>query len=318
MSTSLKKHYSRLLGLTVAGLVLYQNTCLGVEPCLPSPTTDAQCLECHQPVVDRAMSKPEVHQPFREKKCMHCHLGGELFVPSATFFRVDKNIAWLAESPAPSVEHWLTIPKEQVIGDIFVDIMVPEHGVYRSVINIGYDALPELDLDKTPPVLSDVKLTSLERGIMLSATVSWLTDELADTKIVYGSEKLDSTIYIAEMSRSHRIIISGLMPATEYRFQVASADYFGNLAESDIVTFSTSDPGEPTKQESATAVDQKMTWDRKVYQNSPAGLIILQITTSEPTKVAAGVARQASPRKARRRKDHPLPWPTSGNLAGIS
>ncbi len=297
MSITVKKPWPWLISLTGAGLL---GLCPGIsraaEQCLPPPTTDAQCLECHQAKVDQELTKKYVHQPFREKKCILCHLGDESSTPEKTAYRSDQKIAWLATGPFLSSEHWFTLPKNLVNGDIRLDIMVPGRGVYRGVIE-SWDptALTEMAQDRTPPILTDVKTAGIEKGLLLSATISWLTDELADTRIYYGKNKLYTTNYIAEMTRSHQITIAPLQGATEYKYQVGSADYLGNLAQAAVATFSTSAATQPAEQQLTARPRVEPTWDHEIYQDSQAGMIILKITTPTRSKVAVGIPKEMPP-----------------------
>lgn len=296
MSTTEKRTWQWLLSLAVISLTIWTGTSQAREQCLPPPTTDAQCLECHQAKVDQELTRQYVHQPFREKKCMLCHLGGELSTPEKTAYRSDQKIAWLVASPLPSSEHWFPLPKGQVDGDIRLDIMVPGRGVYRGVIESwDLSGLPEMAQDRTPPVLTEVMVAGIDNGPLLSATITWLTDELADTRIAYGINKLEATGYIAEMSRSHRITIAPLNNATEYKFQAGSADYLGNLAQAQIATFSTSAAGKPADQVLAPRSKEEPAWDHEIFQDSPAGTIILKITTTMPTRVAVGIPKVMPP-----------------------
>jgi predicted CXXCH cytochrome family protein len=289
----------RLIVLAVSGATLLAGTCRGDEQCLPPPTTNAQCLECHGEMVNEALAKTFVHQPFRENKCMTCHLGGELFVPTGSAYASDPLITWLAKSPTQSVEHWLTIPNNRIAGGIRLDIRVPGHDVYRSVIeDTDLTDLPEMTMDRTPPQLSDVRIDSIEKGVLLTATVSWTTDELADTRIAYGIDRRNKTAYQAEMSRTHRITIADLREGTEYQFQVASADYLGNLAEAEIGTFSTSAIGLVADRQLTAPPKTEMTWDRQIYRDSRTGQVILKVTTSVPTDVAVGMVPNSSPEQS--------------------
>lgn len=289
MSTPKKIHWRFILA-TLAGLVLYPGHSGATEVCLPPPTTDAECLKCHQALVDRDLAKTYVHQPFREGKCMLCHLGGELTTPETTSFKAEAQMIWLAESPFTSSEHWFPLPKNQLHGDILLDIMLPDRTVYRGVITSSdLTALPELPLDQTPPKLTEVKIDGIEKGLFWSATISWLTDELADTRIAYGTDRLDTNGFIAEMKRSHQITIAPLRAATEYQFQVSSADYLGNLAQATTATFSTSSSLPPALQPLTPRSLVAPSWDRRLYQDSLSGLIILKVTTTTPSKVAVGM-----------------------------
>lgn len=296
MSITEKKPWPWLLSLAVTGLTLCPEISRAREQCLPPPTTDAQCLECHQAKVDQELTKQFVHQPFREKKCILCHLGDELATPDKTAYRTDQKIAWLAESPLTSREHWFPLPKNQLNGDLRLDIMVPGRGVYRGVIESwNLTELPEMAQDRTPPELTDVKIASIDKGPLLSATITWLTDELADTRIAYGNNKLDTTSYLPEMTRSHQITIAPLKNASTYQFQAGSADYLGNLAQAAIATFSTSAVGKPAEPELTARSKEEPSWDHAIYQDSPAGMIILKITTTAPTKVSVGIPKELPP-----------------------
>ena len=66
------------------------------------------------------------------------------------------------------------------------------------------------------------------------ASITWNTDELSDSKVIYGlttdygsETSLDSTL-----TRIHSATLSGLAPATIYRYKVISADASGNRATS--------------------------------------------------------------------------------------
>ena len=101
---------------------------------------------------------------------------------------------------------------------------------------------------------------------------------------------MDTSDYI-EMSRSHRVTIP-LKEAAEYQFQAGSADYLGNLAQAPLATFSTSAVSKPTDQEPIPRSKEEPAWDHEIHQDSPAGLIILKITTTVPTKVAVGTFQE--------------------------
>lgn len=296
MSMVRKRAWQWLIFLTMTGLALCPETARAREQCLPPPTTDAQCLECHQAKVDKELTRQYVHQPFREGKCIICHLGSESSTTDKSSYRSDQKISWLAESPLPSTEHWFLLPKHQVTDDIRLDIVVPGRGVYRGIIET-WDGIniPEMTQDRTPPVLTNVRTVGIEQGPLLSATISWLTDEPADTRIAYGKSKLDATGYIAEMTRSHRITIAPLTDATEYKFQVGSADYLGNLARAEVASLSTSVATKPADKELPARSKEEPSWDHEIYQDGPAGMLILKITTTATTKVAVGIPKELEP-----------------------
>lgn len=98
--------------------------------------------------------------------------------------------------------------------------------------------------DVTPPVISGVTITPSST----SAVVNWLTNELSDSQVVYGT----STAYNFEMTTnpslvtSHSQTITGLIPSTTYHIQVKSKDAAGNTATSSDQVFATLAPPDTT------------------------------------------------------------------------
>ncbi len=84
--------------------------------------------------------------------------------------------------------------------------------------------------DTTPPVISFIAY-----GVgFSSATITWITDELADTQINYGTTtamSLSSTLN-TDLALSHQTTLSGLSNGATYYFRVRSRDAAGNLAQS--------------------------------------------------------------------------------------
>ncbi|MCK4736286.1 MAG: fibronectin type III domain-containing protein [Methanophagales archaeon] len=99
---------------------------------------------------------------------------------------------------------------------------------------IVYEALafPEgLINDTTSPLITNVTVTNITNN---SATITWNTDEIANSVVNYGDE---SVIYTEIESDSlfvmnHTITLTQLSPETNYYFVVNSTDRSGNSAES--------------------------------------------------------------------------------------
>lgn len=92
--------------------------------------------------------------------------------------------------------------------------------------------------DTTAPVVSSVQATGVSSN---SATITWATDEAADTQVEYGlttsygsSTTLDSTLVT-----NHSQTISGLQPNITYNYRVKSRDASNNLVTSGNFTFTT-------------------------------------------------------------------------------
>jgi serine protease len=98
--------------------------------------------------------------------------------------------------------------------------------------------------DITPPVISDVAATDITSN---SATITWTTDEPADSVVYYGL----TTSYGYTESNSanvtaHSVPLSGLSADTLYHYKVSSTDPSDNYAESGDYTFTTEESGGET------------------------------------------------------------------------
>jgi hypothetical protein len=98
--------------------------------------------------------------------------------------------------------------------------------------------------DSTPPNITNVLISGMTET---SATISWTTDEAADTKVEYGTtSSYGSTTTLNSSSvTSHSQSISGLSASTLYHYKVLSRDDAGNLATSSGYTFTTTDNTAP-------------------------------------------------------------------------
>ena len=109
--------------------------------------------------------------------------------------------------------------------------------------DITFTTLPPADT--TPPVISAVTATNISE---IGATISWTTDEPADSQVEYGI----STSYGGQTTRdtslvtSHSQTFAGLTAGTTYNYRIKSRDASGNLATSGNFTFTTAPPGPPS------------------------------------------------------------------------
>ena len=92
--------------------------------------------------------------------------------------------------------------------------------------------------DTTPPTISSVTASSLSSS---GATITWTTDEAADTQVDYGTTAGygSSTSLNAALVASHSQTLTGLSAGTLYHYRVKSRDAAGNLATSTDYTFTT-------------------------------------------------------------------------------
>ena len=95
--------------------------------------------------------------------------------------------------------------------------------------------------DTTPPVISNVNVFGITQT---SAQISWETDELARSSIIWATtsklSKEANTDGHDEITISHRFEIIDLLPSTLYFYWPASADEKGNWnVSSEPSTFTT-------------------------------------------------------------------------------
>lgn len=92
--------------------------------------------------------------------------------------------------------------------------------------------------DTTPPVISNIQVTSITSS---GATVTWQTDEPADSAVAHGTTTAyeNGSVSNASLVTSHAIALTGLASATTYHFQISSSDSSGNPAASADLQFTT-------------------------------------------------------------------------------
>lgn len=99
-------------------------------------------------------------------------------------------------------------------------------------------------LDTTPPVLSNIQTVNITGT---SATITWDTNEDADSRIDYGiSEPYADFVSSSTLTNAHSLAVTGLTPNTLYRYRVTSKDAAGNSSTSVEFTFQTLDTIPPT------------------------------------------------------------------------
>ncbi|OGL99488.1 hypothetical protein A2304_04180 [Candidatus Uhrbacteria bacterium RIFOXYB2_FULL_57_15] len=91
-------------------------------------------------------------------------------------------------------------------------------------------------LDETAPEISDVDVSL---SCDTTATVSWSTDEDANSTVSYGrTSTYGSTKEDVAFETDHSLVLSGLTRDATYHFQITSDDESGNAAQTSDATFS--------------------------------------------------------------------------------
>ena len=96
-------------------------------------------------------------------------------------------------------------------------------------------------LDRLPPVLTDVQVTEVTTN---RATVTWRTNESADSRLEYGigPGTFERQVQEGRLVGEHAVVLVGLNPSTRYYIRLGSADASGNQATSAGHTFVTLTP----------------------------------------------------------------------------
>ena len=150
----------------------------------------------------------------------------------------------------------LTIPLNATFGESF-NVTVNDTGIteiwYYSVdnnTNIESTKNVSVKIDITSPNITNVASITTN-----SATITWDTDEEADTKVTYDTNPSNlGTLWEnnSELTKSHSITLIPLNDNTTYYYKVYSTDAAGNTANSTVCNFTTS----PVLPGNATAIIQ--------------------------------------------------------------
>lgn len=110
----------------------------------------------------------------------------------------------------------------------------------------------ETPADTNPPTITSVSVSNITEN---GADITWTTDEVADGYVEYGTTPSygSQTPLVTDFSTDHMATLSGLVPDTEYFYQVVSSDGAGNTATSTENNFTTETAlGEPAPEPEET------------------------------------------------------------------
>ena len=98
-------------------------------------------------------------------------------------------------------------------------------------INDDYSQYLNLSFDTDPPIISSISVNSITSS---EATISWITNELSNSTVAYGSTiNLGQIKKDANFVTNHEMLLSNLNSETKYYFTVHSYDPSGNLGTDD-------------------------------------------------------------------------------------
>jgi phosphodiesterase/alkaline phosphatase D-like protein len=153
--------------------------------------------------------------------------------------------------------------------------------------------------DTTPPILSAIAAENLTSN---SVTVSWTTNEPADTQVQFGTTTSygSTTSLNSALTTSHSQNFTGLTASTTYHFRVLSKDASGNLAVSGDNTFTTKklSPGisrVAAKNISKNSATVSWTTDSAATSQVEYGAATTSTTLSAPQLTRSGISTPTDP-----------------------
>lgn len=124
----------------------------------------------------------------------------------------------------------------------------------------GCQICPSCESSKTDTVAPKISKAEVVKISSSSATVSWETDESADSMAQYGLEGIYAYMAgnpadISNPKKKHEVILIDLFPEKNYNLKVVSRDTAGNVSISDNISFKTLALSEEEKMEDRGKLD---------------------------------------------------------------
>ena len=223
---------------------------------IPAPllaATDFQgCENCHRATLFGDNSRIYLHPPYSKQQCGECHAlktSGSSQAPTsvkklATSSQSLGKINWLGDSVMADTNHGFLLPSSEIGETMVVDVQGADGRLSRRKMAVPLLAdLGDVEDSGQPPVVSEVRVLKVVRGVFLSATVGWQTDTLADSLVYYGIGNLSQASEPNKrLGKRHEVVLYNLKPDQVYRFSVVSTDPFGRSQTSEPSEFSTTNP----------------------------------------------------------------------------
>jgi hypothetical protein len=143
---------------------------------------------------------------------------------------------WPEDLPEPA--QWDITGAEDLSKPGQGSILLVAHHVDATFGNV---TITPLGSDTTPPVISNIQAAVDQT----TATVTWSTNEPADSAVAYGTTSAYTSGVVTSSAQvtSHSVTLTGLTPGTLYHYQVRSTDGSTNTASSSNLTFTTASAG---------------------------------------------------------------------------
>ncbi|MBU1714722.1 MAG: hypothetical protein KKG70_03835 [Proteobacteria bacterium] len=286
---TVKKKYSRFSIVMTSLLVCFL---VGVTPGISAELAPAErCLDCHDDIWEEGMAQSFIHAPFQEQQCQACHVAA----PFKRGKRLDNKqerseIKWIARNSSPAEVHWFKFSVPEDHGTIFIEADGNLGKSVQDKVQLpSLDGLPRYDNDHQAPKISKVRVLEVERGLFVSATIGWETDEIANSTVNYGINKLNIVSpRESTLVTHHRVTLSGIKSSKTYQFQVVSEDLFGNKSTSEVFSLSTAKTFSSADEQSLAPIQDviKIGMDTELFQSD--GEYLAKITANQSVKLGLG------------------------------
>ena len=257
------------------------------------------CESCHVKTYESSINHRFVHMPFEQRQCRICHLAEEGDTARANRIRQRsaeiKKISWLAEGGAPANDHWFLLPISDVSESLMFEVGIPNGpAVRREVPMPPASSIKEAQDDGVAPVISDVQVLEVSRGLYIEARIACKTDELSSSAVQYGVDELDKQTPVnSRMVVNHEVLLSGLAKNKKYKYAVVSEDAFGNRSVSKVFSFTTRHARYPDRggRPSPVSLRGGVKLEHEVIRNGDHYLT--HVTASRPVLMSIGIPETA-------------------------
>jgi len=256
---------------------------------------ESACTGCHEEVATAARKQQVVHQPVGKGECEQCHLAGRSVAVAvqksslAEKKQQREKINWFWKSSARAKEHLLRLTSAELSGKVFLNAADGRRQGYLKELNIpNLDKLPRKEAEQQPPVLSEFQVTGVRRGISVTATLQWATDEYTDAEVYYGVDNLQSVQHITQLAKQHSCNLLGLAAEKTYQVKVVARDLFNNVIASPLLKFSTAESfwkqGASNMRQSVMTTDLDLNWE--IFRLADDYLFVIK--SDRPVSVSLG------------------------------
>ena len=255
---------------------------------------EERCLDCHEDTWEEGRAKMYVHQPFQEQQCQTCHVDSPSEIEkqqrNQQSSQERSQVKWISRNFTPVQTHWFKFSAPKDHGALFIEAGADRGKMlqHKSPLPALGD-LPRYDNDYTAPMIYNVKVLEVKKGLFLSAVISWETDEIANSVVNYGIKKLNISSPLENSFTSrHQVTLAGIKSKKTYQVKGVSEDLFGNRATSDLFTLSTDKAFSLLEEQPLTAISdfKEIEINTEFFQSDD--LYLAKITANQPVKLALG------------------------------